>query len=165
MSTRRDTCVQTAACIATVVSAAFVTPVWAQGQGSQNDGDLTVPFDFAADRGSLLVHARVDNRPARLILDTGSSHTILRPSAVGMSASELAAPRTGGGVIGDAVGREVTLEIGQRTWRRRKVAVMDLSQVLSSYKERIDGLLGIDLLLEFSEVAIHLKRRALIFTR
>jgi hypothetical protein len=135
--------------------AAFVTPV--QGQ------ELTIPFDFAADRGSLLVRARVDNRPVLLIVDTGSSHTILRPSAVGMSAAELAAPRSGAGVIGDAVGREVTLEVGAREWRRRKVSVMDLSQILSAYRERIDGLLGLDFLLEFSQAVIHLKKRVVTF--
>lgn len=154
MGTRRQTCIQTAAWIA-----GFVTPVWAQRQGNQGDSELTVPFDLAVDRRSLLVHVRVDYRPAVLIFDTGSTHTILRPSAVGMSAADLAAPRTNGGFIGDAVGREVTLEIGQRRWQRRRVAVMDLSQVLSVYKERIDGLLGIDLLLEFSEAVFRFKNR------
>jgi len=146
--------------------AAFVTPGWGQtdqGKGNGSGEELTVPFHFAADRGSLLIRARVDNRPAVLIIDTGSSHTILRPSVVGASASELAAPRSGGGVIGDAVGREVTLEVGQRIWRRRKVAVMDLSQVLSAYKERVDGLLGLDFLLEFSQAVIHLKKRVVTF--
>lgn len=76
-----------------------------------------------------------------------------------MSAAELVAPRAGGGVIGDAVGREVTLEVGQRQWQRRRVAVMDLSQTLSVYKERIDGLLGLDVLLEFSQAVIHFKNR------
>jgi len=141
--------------------AAFVTPVLGQRQGSQNEGALTIPFDIAADRGSLLVHVRVDNRPTLLIVDTGSSHTILRPSTVGMTAAELAAPRTGAGVIGDAVGREVTLEIGTRRWVRRRVAVMDLSQTLSVYRERIDGLLGLDVLFEFSQAVIHFKTRVL----
>src|SRR5277367_6079484 len=127
MLTRRQACVQTAA--QTVAwMAAFVTPAVGRGQGSQNDGELTVPFEYAAGRGSMLVRARVDNRPALLIVDTGSTHTILRPSVVGVSAAELGSPRIAGGLIGDAVGREVTLQIGQRTWRRRRVTVMDLSQ-------------------------------------
>jgi len=139
--------------------AALVTPV--AGQGSQNDDELTVPFEFAAGRGSILVHARVNNRPALLIVDTGSTHTILRPSVVGVSAEELQSPRIAGGFTGDAVGREVTLEIGSRAWRRRPVAVMDLSQTLSAYKERIDGLLGLDLLLEFSQAVFHFKTRSM----
>ena len=139
--------------------AALATRGWAQEHENKNVGDLILPFEFAAGRGSILIHVRVDNRPAVLILDTGSSHTILKPSAIGLSRSDLASPRTGGGVIGDAVGREVTLEIGQRRWHRRRIAVMDLSQALSAYKERIDGLLGIDLLLEFSQAVIDFKNR------
>ena len=48
---------------------------------------------------------------ALLILDTGSSHTILLPSAAEASPSGLASPRTGGGLIGDALERDVTLEV------------------------------------------------------
>ena len=40
---------------------------------------------------------------------------------------------------------------------------MDLSQVLSAYKERVDGLLGLDFLLEFSQAVIHLKKRVVTF--
>src|SRR5579864_7257957 len=108
---------------------------------------VTVPFDLADGRGTLLVHARIDRRPALLILDTGSSHTIVRPSLLGINPHELSAPRTGAGVIGDAIGQAVTLEIGGGIWRNRRIAVMDLSQPLAAYREKIDGLLGIDFLL------------------
>ena len=128
---------------------------------NKNNQELTIPFDFAVDRGSLLVRARINGRTALLILDTGSSHTILRPSAAGVNPAELAAPRTGAGVIGDAVGREVTLEVAQRVWLRRRVSVMDLSAALSTYREKIDGLLGLDFLLEFSEAEINLKARSI----
>jgi hypothetical protein len=124
---------------------------------------LTVPFEFAAGRGSLLIPARLDRRPTLLIVDTGSSHTVVRPAAVGIGPGELAAPRTGAGVIGDAVGRVVTLEIGDRVWQRRRVAVMDLSAALAVYEEKIDGLLGIDFLLEFSQAVIDMKRRVVSF--
>jgi hypothetical protein len=40
------------------------------------------------------------------------------------------------------VGREVTLEIGDRVWPRRAVAVMDLSTALAAYQERVDGPVG-----------------------
>ena len=109
----------------------------------------------------MLIRARINNRTAMLILDTGSSHTILTPAAAGVNPAELAAPRTGAGVIGDAVAREVTLEIGRKVWQRRRVSVMDLSAALSAYRERIDGLLGIDLLLEFSQAVINVKARTL----
>ncbi len=98
------------------------------------------------------------------MLDTGSSHTILRPSVAGMNPSEsLAKPRTGAGVVGDATGHAVTLEVGQRVWPGRPVAVMDLSDALSPYKEKIGGLLGLDFLLEFSQVVINLKETQVSF--
>lgn len=108
-----------------------------------------------------MVRARINGRAAILIVDTGSSHTILRPSAAGVNPAELAAPRTGAGVIGDAVGREVTLEMAQRVWLRRRVSVMDLSAALSAYREKIDGLLGLDFLLEFSQAVINLRARTM----
>ena len=135
-----------------------------RGQSSppnKNGQQLTIPFDFAADRGSLLVRARINGQSAVLIVDTGSSHTILRPSAAGVNPAELAAPRTGAGIIGDAVGREVKLEVAQRVWPRRRVSVMDLSAALSAYREKIDGLLGLDFLLEFSQADINIRARSI----
>jgi len=125
---------------------------------------LSIPFDFAVGRGSLLIRVRINRQAALLIVDTGSSHTILRPSVAGVNASELGLPRTGGVVIGDALGQEVALEVGQQVWPHRLVAVMDLSAVLSAYQERIDGVLGIDFLLEFSQTVIDLKGRRITFT-
>jgi len=96
----------------------------ASGQASDKKRDapvLTVPFVFASGRGSLIVKARINDRAALLIVDTGSSHTMLQPSVAGINPSALARPRTGAGVIGDAVGQEVTLEIGERVWQRRRV--------------------------------------------
>lgn len=158
LCTRRATLVRTAGLVA-----AFATPSRGQRAGNGNGGQLTVPFDFAAGRGSLLVRARINNRAAILIVDTGSSHTILQPSAAGVNPAELRAPRTGAGVIGDAVGREVTLEVGQRVWQRRRVSVMDLSAALSAYQETIDGLLGIDFFLEFSQAVVDLRKRVFTF--
>jgi len=158
MCTRRETLVRAAWLVT-----AFATPSRGQRAGNGNGRQLTVPFDFAADRGSLLVRARINNRAAILIVDTGSSHTILRPTAAGVSPAELRAPRTGAGMIGDAVGREVTLEVGQWVWQRRRVSVMDLSAALSAYHEKIDGLLGIDFFLEFSQAVIDLNKRVFTF--
>ncbi len=146
---------------AAALMTALIAPGRGQNPGNRNSGELTIPFDYAADRGSLLVRARVNSRAVVLILDTGSTHTILRPSVAGLSAFELQAPHVGGGVIGDAVAREVTLEIGRRVWTRRPVSVMDLSAALALYRERIDGLLGIDVLFEFSQAVINFKTRSL----
>ena len=44
-------------------------------------------------------------------------------------------------------------------------AVMDLSMALSSYREKIDGLLGLDFLLEFSQTVINVSERVVWFIR
>jgi hypothetical protein len=128
-----------------------------------NNGALSIPFNFASGRASLLVQTRINGQRAVLILDTGSSHTILRPHIVDMRRSELGAPRISGGIVGDAVGREVTLEVGECKLERHRVAVMDLSAAVSAYREKIDGLLGIEFLLNFSQTLIDIKTRRITF--
>lgn len=114
----------------------------------------------------MLVRVRINNKPAILIFDTGSAHTIVRPELVGVTPKELIPTQmggSGGGFIGDAVGREVSLEVGSSTWKKRKVAVMDLSQVLSVYEEKIDGILGLDFIKEFRQVTINVKEKTITF--
>jgi len=160
MYTRRDTFAKAAALMAAIATRC----AGKQAAGSQA-ARFSVPFEYAADRGSLLLRAHVNQRPAVLIFDTGSRHTILRPELLGIRPSDLASPRAGAGVIGDAVGREVTLEVGSEMWQRRRVSVMDLSSALDGYRERIDGLLGLDFLFEFSQAVIALKDRTVTFVR
>src|SRR6266404_943068 len=125
MSTRRQMFTKVGASLASTLASA-----------QDETRPVRVPFRHAAGRGSLLIQARVNGKPAVLIVDTGSSHTILRPALLGIAASELARPRIGGGVVGDAVGREVSLEVGDHVWPRRSVSVMDLTQALAAYTER-----------------------------
>jgi hypothetical protein len=113
----------------------------------------------------LLIGARVNRKPVVLIVDTGSSHTVVGPALVGMNPSELSRARPGAGVLGDAVGREVSLEVGEGVWPRRRVSVMDLTQALAAYTERVDGLLGLDFFLEFSQANINLRERVVTFIR
>ena len=101
MSTRRETCLNIAS-----LTAALATRALGRGPSKA----LMVSFDFASGgRGSLLIPARINGRAALLLVDTGSSHTILRASVAGVNPAELAPP--GPAVIGDAVDREVTLEV------------------------------------------------------
>ena len=128
---------------------------------------LTVPFEFSASRDAILLHVQINNRPALLIFDTGAAHTVLRPQAAGVDPKELAPTQPGsgdGGFVRDAIGREVTLEVGSMKWQKRRVAVMDLSQVLSAYREKIDGILGFDFLSEFREVKINLRDKTVVFS-
>lgn len=133
-----------------------------KGQGTER---LTVPFEYAAGLGSLLVRGRINRRPALLVLDTGSSHTIVTAAFLGVKPPAPSPARPGVGILSDAIGEEVTLELGPRVSQRRRVAVMDLSSVLSPYKERIDGLLGLDFFSEFSRVILSFADRTVTLVR
>jgi predicted aspartyl protease len=133
--------------------------------GRSQTSNVAVPFQYAVGSGSLLIRARINRKPAVLIVDTGSSHTVIRPALVGIDPNRLSLARPGAGVVGDAIGQEVTLEVGDGVWPRRRVSVMDLTAALSAYKEPIDGLLGLDFLFEFSQATINLKDRTLTLLR
>jgi Aspartyl protease len=128
---------------------------------------IRVPFEYSSSRNSLLLHASVNGKAALLILDTGSAHTVLRPGLVGMKRPEVSLARkssSGGGFAGDAVGKEVTLQVGDRVWPKYRVAVMDLSQILAVYAENPDGLLGLDFLQNYRHVAIDWRERKITLT-
>ena len=126
---------------------------------------MAISFEYAKDRGSILIHARVNGKPVLLIVDTGSSHTIVRPALLGINARELSRLQPGPGLTGDAIGREVMLEVGSQVWPKQRVSVMDLTTVLGGYREQVDGLLGLDVLLEFSETDFNWKDRVVNFIR
>jgi len=128
---------------------------------------LTVPFEFSSSRDAILLHVEINHRPALLIFDTGAAHTVIRPQAAGISPAELLPTNPGpssAGFIGDAVGAEVLLKVENWVWPKRRVAVMDLSRVLSAYKEKVDGVLGLDFVREFSRVTVDLEHNTLNFT-
>ncbi len=128
---------------------------------SGQPNSLRVPFQYAAGLGSLLIRARINGKPAVLILDTGASHIIVRPAFLGIAPEALARPHARGGITGDAVADEVTLELGGQVWQRRRVSVMDLTNVLAPYKEPVDGLLGLDFLFDFSQAALDFQQRVI----
>jgi len=133
--------------------------------GSQS---LRLHFEYATNRNSILVQVKVNDTPAVLVVDTGSSHTVVRPELLHIKSSELMPTRqgsSGGGFLGDAIGREITLQVGSWKWQKRRVAVMDLSQVLEVYQQQIDGVLGLDFVQEFSCVTINVKDKTILFVR
>jgi hypothetical protein len=130
------------------------------------DQALQVPFEYSANRNAVLLHVRINEKPAILIFDTSAAHTVLEPKILGIDPAELKPKHlspSGGGFIDDDIGREITLQVGGRTWDKRRVAVMELSEVLSGYKESPVGVLGLDFLQEFDQVTIDLKGKTISF--
>jgi len=131
-------------------------------------GSLKMSFEYASNRNSLLVRVRINGKPALLILDTGSAHTVLRPDAAGVPRSELAPVRTSrsnAGFMGDAMVREVKLQVGHHMWSRRRVVVMDISDILAAYPEKPDGLLGLDFFQPYARVVMDFQERTITLTR
>lgn len=151
------------------VALLFMVPAQAQHRRSvERDQSLTIPFEHASNRNSLVVRVRINARPAMLILDTGSAHTVLRPAAVGVPSSKLNPARrsqSGAGFIGDAFTKEVTLQIGEQVLRRHHVVLMDISDILATYQENLDGVLGLDFLQQYSRVVVDLRERTIYLTR
>lgn len=127
------------------------------------DQVLQVPLEYATGKNALLIHARINNKPALLILDTGSSQTVLEPQIAGLKAE--GNPHPEAGFRSDGVRHEVELQVGNMIWKKWPVKVMDQSETLSAYLENPDGILGLDFLQEFSNVALDLEAKTVTFSR
>jgi hypothetical protein len=147
----------------------LMLPARPQSPDSTEDArSLRISFEYAGTRNSLLVRVRLNGKPALLILDTGSAHTVLRPEAIGVRRSELTPVRTppsGAGFIGDAIAKEVTLQVGEHAWWRHHVVLMDISDILAAYPEKPAGVLGLDFFQQYSRVVIDLRARTITLTR
>ncbi len=145
-----------------------VTPLVAQTLPSGHDLQGGIPFEVNRPFGAILVRAQVNGRPATLFLDTGSSNTILSPDLVEVRPQALVrAPvfAKGSGYVSTAGWTRATLEVGGRRWRNRMVLVMDFQEISKTMKQRVDGILGEDVLGEFDSVFIDFKHRRVFVMR
>lgn len=136
--------------------------------GDERSEALVIPISYTSNHASLVMQVSINGKKACLLLDTGSMSTVIRPELAGLKRSELKAARysqSGVGFRGDAVGKEVSFQVGNQIWPKYRVAVMDLSQVVSIYEENIDGILGLDFLQAFRQVRIDLRHQRIELTR
>jgi Aspartyl protease len=107
----------------------------------------------------------VNGRPARLVVDTGSSNTILSSELLQvrpLAAAHADASALGPGYVGSAGWVKATLEVGTNKWSDRRVLVMnDLQDMSNTLQETVDGIIGADVLREFDSVVIDFKHRRL----
>jgi hypothetical protein len=118
--------------------------------------DLEIPFETTGTESVMLLRASVNGKPALLILDTGSSRTILRPELADPVSSALPGSGfsdSGPGLRANGRWTRATIRIGARSWRRLVVA-MNFDEVSRAFGTRVDGLVGQDLLREFERVTI-----------
>jgi hypothetical protein len=142
---------------------------WAQGLPREGDPQSGIPFEVNRNFGSILIRAQVNGKPATLVVDTGSSHTILSSELLQVRPLALEhadAPAKGSGYVGSAGWAKATVEVGTITWQDRRVLVMsDFQEISNSMGRRVDGILGEDVLKEFDFVGIDFKRHRLVLQR
>jgi len=109
----------------------------------------------------------VDGKPAVLIVDYGSSKTIISLELGNHRAyaQNTVSTSKGSGWTGAGVSAKATLTVGPFTWRDRRVVVMDLHELSISLGQKVDGLLGMDFLSEFNLVILDSKHHKLILER
>jgi hypothetical protein len=133
-----------------------------QNRTIEND----IPFEMNRQFGSILIRAQVNGQPATLLVDTGSSRTILSSDFVRLSPLLLESAHTplkGSGLVGNAASFKATMEVGGVSWTKREVLVMNgIRDISNSLNERIDGILGQDILKEFRSVLIDFKHHRLL---
>ena len=139
---------------------------WGQGLPRWDDSRNGIPFEVNRNFGAILIRAQVNRQPATLVVDTGSSHTILSSELLQVRPLALEhadAPAKGSGYVGRATWARATLEIGTMTWRDRAVLVMDdFRDMSNSMKQRVDGIIGEDVLKEFDSVILDFKHQRLV---
>jgi hypothetical protein len=123
-----------------------------------------LPIERSPHFGVILVSVQVNEKPAVLILDTGSNTTILSPEISGLNPARLPRanpPRKGTGFVGDGRWGQAALTIGTTVWKDKRVLVVDTKDLSAAFQRKIDGILGQDILDEFKTVEINLEEKRL----
>ena len=127
----------------------------------QSSNPKEIPFENSRMFGLVLVKGR----PAVLIVDTASNHTIISSEladAPPRNLDSVVATSKGSGFAGAGVFTRATLKVGPITWRDHTVVVMDVRAFSKSLGQKADGLLGMDFFSEFELVVVDLKNHKLI---
>ena len=128
-----------------------------------------VPVEVNSRFSLILLKVEVNGEPATFVLDTGSSRTILSTRLARtdrLPSAPKVTPSRGSGYVGSAFAIKATLKIGDTFWRDHDFLAMDdLPEISQSLGQRIDGILGQDLLRDFQTVEIDFRHRRLALTR
>jgi hypothetical protein len=121
-----------------------------------------IPFENSRMFGLVLVKVEVNGRPAVLIVDTASNHTIELADVSARNLDSVVATSKGSGFAGAGVFTRATLKVGAITWRDHKVVAMDMRALSKGLGQKADGLLGMDFFSDCELVVVDLKNHKLI---
>jgi hypothetical protein len=127
-------------------------------------GEIKLDFQRSRRFGAILVVARVNGKPAVLVVDTGSNRTILSPE-FGSGRKELpgiqvSLPEAHRDTI--ASWGSATLQLNTRTWKNLPVVLQGQREVCQAFEQKIDGILGQDILSQFRRIIIDSKTHTIL---
>jgi gag-polyprotein putative aspartyl protease len=110
----------------------------------------------------ILVDAKIDGSPVKLLVDTGANKTILNASSFCKTELRVSRPvNRGPGIVANVVRLRVDLELAHQIMFSQPVAVMNLEELSKSFRIQFDGLLGQDILNQFRSVRIDYKNHVI----
>ena len=109
----------------------------------------------------ILVDAKINGSPVRLLVDTGANKTILNSSSLCNERSAARPVNRGAGIVGNALRLRVDLELAHQIMFSQPVSVMNLEELSKSLRIPFDGLLGQDILNQFRSVRIDYKNHVI----
>ena len=124
-----------------------------------------IPIETSSRFGLLLVKAEVDGKPAVLIVDTGSTITVISSKLATISDRDpkrVMVPRNGSGLVGMGVYAQVAIKVGPLVWGKRRIVVMDMQEVSKSLEQEVDGIRGLDFFNQLAFFAVDTKNHKLI---
>ena len=125
-----------------------------------------VTLPFRSVDSFILVDAKIDGTPVRLLVDTGANKTILNAKSFSRAEMHVTKPvNRGAGIVGNALRLRVDLEIAHQFMFSQHVSVMDLEELSRRFGIQFDGLLGQDILNQFHSVCIDYKNHVIELER
>lgn len=130
----------------------------------QPSNPAKIPFEFSRAFGLMLIRAEVNGKPAVLVLDTASNHTIISSRFVDVATPTLkdtVSTGKGSGYSGTGVFVTASLMVGFLSWRDHRILAMEMREFSKSLGQDVDGILGMDFLSEFELVTVDFKHHKL----
>ena len=112
----------------------------------------------------ILMCVEVNGEPGKIILDSGNSTTFVSPkkSRIPLRNPERTITTLrGSGWVSTGQWGEVNIHLGGTYWVNRRVVIDDISPISKSLGQRVDGILGEDLLRRYRSVLIDYEKNTL----